>query len=175
MDRIDLIEKLSRAPSGRHCAFVDLENGTGIKVYIHKSMRDRCFEWQSQAAILNMAPIALEKVEFGGFYCYITETAEVDFDIACTDEFDRETKEYQQRFQELFGFSLTDGCWFNYGYIVRDYEKKLVFIDWDIAESCGLPEEIREEIDKNGRGPQDWADDYGCTTSYNACKNKESD
>jgi len=70
-------EILDESPKGRHCAFVDLGNGWGIKAYKSEYQRDYAYGWQKVAATHELGPEVGDKFDAGNFYCYITEVVEV--------------------------------------------------------------------------------------------------
>ena len=136
----ELKSRLPKSPSGCHCKFVKIDEVVGIKVYRTQGMRDGCFNMQAKFAQHNLAAQVYQKLKIGDYFCYTTEVAEIWYDInegwLIGDDNDHQ-RFYEDRdvlkedLYNTFNVDYVDCCEFNYGYIVRNGEKILVFIDTD--------------------------------------------
>lgn len=134
VDTNEVLNKISvKSPSGRHCVFVEIGN-IGVKCYVSRKMRDRCFDFQKRMADeFDCAPKAYEKLRIGIYHCYTTEIAEqLEFDDA------QIYSPAIKAFADITGYWFGDCCYFNFGYIKRRGEDVLVPIDLDPVEFNGF-------------------------------------
>lgn len=167
----DLLTFDDISSSGDACSFIDLGNGFGLKCYFDdKHARDTSYTCQEYLAGKNLAPNVGKKfslVDHNGdaWYCFVTEVAEtlveygIDNEQAYEEDADEIYMDLQEHYElyareerddwihevhELTGYYYMDDHAGNWGWIVRDGERKLVCIDFDTC--IILENKIKKEL-----------------------------
>lgn len=147
LQTIELAE-LRNSPGGIHCRYMDAGNGTGLKCYLERRIRDSQFANQTLLNEQGLAPECWEPVEFGQFFGFYTEAAEVfnmDYYNGLGGYNTNRGKAYRQVWDALahrmsdklreYGFNPDDCHYQNVGFLPNN---DLVLIDCDLMQGDGL-------------------------------------